>query len=127
MRVFDASALLAVLFEEPGADRVLDWLGEGQSFVSSVNYSEVLAKLLERGATPKQADASWRIFDTVEIVALTGPQARDAAGLRPATKPLGLSLGDRVCLALARELGFPAVTAERTWARIGGVEVALIR
>lgn len=115
-----------MLFEEPGSDRVLDWLDEGQSLVSSVNYSEVLAKLLERGATPLQADASWRIFD-IDIVPLTAQHARAAAGLRPGTQPLGLSLGDRACLALARERSLPAVTADRAWTQIGGVEVQLIR
>jgi len=126
MRVFDASALLAVFFDEPGSDRVLEWLDAEQGVVSSVNYAEVLTKLLERGATPLQADTAWRTL-AIEVVPLTGLQARDAAGLRPATKPLGLSLGDRVCLALARERKQPAVTAERSWARVGGVEVVLIR
>lgn len=126
VRVYDASAILAALFGEPGGDRVSDWLERTPGLVSSVTYSEVLAKLLEHGFTPADADATWSGLP-LDIEPLSAEQARAAAGLRPATRPLGLSLGDRVCLALARERQLPAVTADRSWARVGGVEVQLIR
>jgi PIN domain nuclease of toxin-antitoxin system len=124
--VYDASAILAALFDEPGGARVRDGLEGAPGLVSSVTYAEVLAKLLEHGFSPADADATWSGLP-LDIEPLSAAQARAAAGLRPATRPLGLSLGDRVCLALARERGVPAVTADRSWARVGGVEVQLIR
>ncbi|HEU4459635.1 MAG TPA: type II toxin-antitoxin system VapC family toxin [Methylibium sp.] len=126
VRVYDASAILAALFEEPGGTQVSDWLERASGLVSSVTYAEVLAKLLEHGFMPADANATWGDLP-LDIEPLSAAQARAAAGLRPATQPLGLSLGDRVCLALARERGLPAVTADRAWARVGGVEVQLIR
>jgi ribonuclease VapC len=124
--VYDASAILAMLLDEPGGERVGDWLDATAGLVSSVNYAEVLAKLLEGGLTPLEADAAWDALP-LDVEPLSAAQARAAAGLRPATRPLGLSLGDRACLALARERQVAAVTADRAWARIGGVEVQLIR
>lgn len=126
LRVYDASAILAALFDEPGGELVSDWLGGAPGLVSSVTYSEVLAKLLEHGFTPGDADATWSGLP-LDIEPLSASQARAAAGLRPATWPLGLSLGDRACLALARERKLPAVTADRAWAQVGGVQVQLIR
>jgi len=124
--VYDASAILAALFDEPGGARVSEWLERAPGLASSVTYSEVLAKLLEHGFTPADADATWSGLP-LDIEPLSAAQARAAAGLRPATRSLGLSLGDRVCLALARERELPAVTADRAWASVGGVEVQLIR
>ena len=55
-------------------------------------------------------------------------QALSAAALLPQTRRLGLSLGDRACLALARTRGKPAVTADRAWAELDvDITVRLIR
>jgi PIN domain nuclease of toxin-antitoxin system len=56
------------------------------------------------------------------------PQAHEAAGLIVLTKPAGLSLGDRACLALATTLDLPVVTADRAWSRVGlSLQISLIR
>lgn len=125
--VLDSSAVLAVILEEPGAERVEVYLPGAK--LSAVNLGEVVAKLRDL-AMPES---------TIEVV-LDGLQidvrshdlddALSAGFLRPATRAVGLSLGDRACLALAASLGLPAVTADRGWQSIAadiGVRVALIR
>ncbi|MGI5837051.1 MAG: PIN domain-containing protein [Chloroflexota bacterium] len=64
----------------------------------------------------------------LEIVAFDSDLAYSTGLLRPLTKGLGLSLGDRACLALARSLGLPAITTDRTWAKLDiGVTIRVIR
>lgn len=113
--VLDASALLALLQDEPGADRVAEALP--QAVISSVNFAEVFGKLAENGMP------SDLIRDTLDSLDVNvQPFEKDLAcvvgELRPATKALGLSLGDRACLALAQELQVPALTADRAWQEI---------
>ncbi len=110
--VLDASALLALLFDEPGAELV-----EGRltaSVMSAVNLSEVMHKSLERGVAVESLRDDLEALG-VDVLAFDGGAAEEAANLRLATRAAGLSLGDRACLALARQLDLPAVTADRTW------------
>lgn len=110
MTVLDASALLAWLVGEPGADAVET--AEG-AVCGAANWSEVVQKVLSRGATLDDvATAVNEIGLTVLVV--TRADAERAARLR-ATFP-ALSLGDRLCLALAERLDVPALTADRAWA-----------
>ena len=127
MRVLDASALLALLLDEPGSDRVQGMLPEVA--VSAVNLSEVAAKLCDHGVPSREAE---RILGKLglRIEPFTEKLAFEAAGLRRATRPAGLSLGDRACLATARELSVSAVTADRAWAALSDaleVDIELIR
>ena len=125
--VLDASAILAALYREPGADVVEAHYEAG--IVSSVNLSEVTAKLSDRGIPITEArellsglGLSVRSFDE-------GP-AYVAGALRNATRSSGLSLGDRACLALGLAEAVPVVTVDRKWADISeavGVEVILAR
>ena len=123
--VLDASALMAVLREEPGAaavEAVLD-----HAAISAVNLSEVQAKLVERGTA---ADLAWSslVELDLEVVPFDAAQARVAGDLRTLTRARGLSLGDRACLALARALGLPAMTADRAWAGLRiGIEIRAVR
>ena len=112
LSVLDASAVLALLFGETGADVVRPRVRG--SLISTVNLAEVLAKLVDKGLLP---DEGARAVDMLgmEAVPLSVEQAQLSATLRSATRMVGLSLGDRACLALARERGLPAVTAERRW------------
>lgn len=129
--VLDASALLAHLNDEPGADVVGDALVRGAA-ISAVNLAEVLTKLAEIGEEPGQvSETLWRrglLGPKLEVVPLTADDAVLIANLHRKTKPHGLSLGDRACLALALRLDLPAVTADRTWSRVRvGVKVQTIR
>ncbi len=110
--VLDASAVLAMLFQEPGADRVEAAMRD--AFLSTVNFCEVVTKLIDKGRTPDQAALETACLG-LTIVPFEEAQASAAAGLRAVSKPLGLSLGDRACLALALSKGLPAFTADRTW------------
>lgn len=125
MIVLDASAVLAVLFDEAGADRVASVLGE--AVLCSVNLAEVVSKLVDRAATPQQRDAVVGQFAPMTR-AFTAEMGVAAGLLRKDTRGLGLSLGDRSCLALAKELGVAVMTADRTWAeRDFGIEIEVIR
>ena len=113
--VLDASAVLALLNEEPGGDQVEPLLGD--AVISAVNLSEVLAKLIEAGMTPNEARDAFDLIG-VEVAGFDRASALGAVILRPATRNRGLSLGDRACLALGIEIGAEVVTAEREWARL---------
>ena len=127
MRVFDASALLAVLGQEPGADVVSEQLDARDGVVASVNYAEVLTKLIDHGLDVPTAQLAWRSLG-VAVHPVDERLAAAAALLRPATRALGLSLGDRCCLALARELGNAmVVTADRPWKALKGFRFTFIR
>ena len=125
--VLDASAVLALLFEETGADVIRTRVRGG--LISTVNLAEVLAKLVDKGLP---IDEAARAVDMLgmEAVPLSIKQAQLSGVLRASTRSAGLSVGDRACLALARDRGLPAVTAERRWpdvAKDSGVDVEVIR
>jgi PIN domain nuclease of toxin-antitoxin system len=112
--VLDASAMLALLFDESGAETVRDTAsGEDAVAMSAANYSEVLQKVEQRGGDV-DATAS-RIEAMVRLEPVTGADAVHAARLW--RKGQGLSLGDRLCLALARRLDCEAYTMDAEWAR----------
>ena len=123
--LLDASALLALIFDEPGAEVVSGILSD--SAIGAVNYSEVLTKLIRRGAAPDEA-AEYLSGLTVEVVPFDRELALQGADLAPFAWTHGLSFGDRACLALARRYNVPAVTAESDWDIPGfPVQVRLIR
>ncbi len=123
--VVDASAVLALLKSET-FDRFDPERLVGAS-ISTVNFSEVLAKLTSGGLPEAAADAAVAALD-LRVVVFTADQARAAARLWQPTRRVGLSLADRACLALGLELGMPVVTADRIWAGLKiGVEIVLIR
>ncbi len=123
--VLDASAVLALLNQETGKERVEAVLAD--SCIGTVNYCEVLGKLIDAGMSEQDARESVELLN-VGVVSFDTELARLAAVLRPTTKKLGLSLGDRSCLALALARRNIAVTAERIWAKLKtGVKIELIR
>jgi ribonuclease VapC len=124
--VLDASAVLAFLYEEPGAEKLTDEL-LGEASISTVNLAEAATKLIQGGDDPA---AAWRdlefFFPRTE--SFTMEHARIAARLVQQTRALGLSLGDRACLALAISLKAPVWTADRSWKKLNaGVPVHLMR
>ena len=123
--VYDSSAVLAILLDEPGARRAAETLNHG--VLSAVNASEVVARLIDQGAKDDDArgalqglDLAIRPFD--ESLAVT------AGLLRRSTRRHGLSLGDRACLALALRERAPVLTADRAWTALElDVQVELVR
>jgi PIN domain nuclease of toxin-antitoxin system len=128
--VIDASALLALLQDENGADEVVEAIANGAA-ISTVNLSEVLAKLAEHSQPAVVALGSIHeaAEGALQIEPFTEDDAAQAADLRPRSKAQGLSFGDRACLALATRFEVPAVTADRDWGNLPdvGVAVKLIR
>ena len=125
--VLDASAVLALLLSEAGAARVASVLAGSQ--MSAVNYAEVFTHYAKLGSSQTDIED---VVDAlpIEIVPLDAELARMAGMLRPLTIELGLSLGDRCCLALAQRSGLPAWTADKAWRTIASatnVKVILIR
>ena len=120
--VLDASALIGLLRDEPGAERVEAVLGE--AIVSAVNYSEVVAKIVEWGGT---AELAASILDPLylDVVEFDRPQAVEAGRLRALTRRAGLSFGDRACLALAATRGLTVLTADRTWGALALPELRI--
>lgn len=123
--VLDASALLALLNNEPGAQRVKDILSE--SVIGAVNVCETVGKLTNAGMHLNDARASIELIN-LEVVAFDVELAYKAGSLIVETKKLGLSLGDRACLALGLMLNQTVVTAEHLWSKLKiDVAVEVIR
>jgi PIN domain nuclease of toxin-antitoxin system len=123
--VLDASALLALMLAEPGADFIGKRLGD--ACIGAVNLSEVVAKLQERDVPVDVIDESLADLD-LPIIAFDAAQADRAGKLRTATRARGLSLGDRACLALADISGAIALTTDTAWIGLElGVRIELAR
>lgn len=124
--VFDASAILALLFEERGAENLTAEILE-RAVASTVNLAEVQSKLVKMGHEP---DKAWRdaLLTVVAAEPFTGEHAKTAGTLIAKTQKHGLSLGDRSCLALAIALKAPVYTTERAWKTLKvGVPIHVIR
>ena len=127
--VLDASAIIAFLQGEPGAELVGQALHSQRCIVSAANQAEVIAKALDRDAKPEAittilADLAYYVVD---VPVADGEQA---GWIRGQTKRVGLSLGDRLCLALAQRMRARVLTADRAWLEVSktlGVDVVCIR
>lgn len=123
--VFDASAILALLYRESGHERIEGVLADG--FVSSVNLSEAATKLHEDGHPSDQVTENLEVLG-LTVVPFSESLALEAARLRNPTRKVGLSLGDRACLATALELNLPVITTDRVWSKLDlGIEIRVIR
>ena len=125
--VLDASATLAVIFEETGADAVVVALRSGAA-MSTVNAAEVSARLHQDGWTDPEVELAFEELG-IELLPF-GPEAAMLSGkYRIVTRHLGLGLGDRACLATASLENCPALTADQSWQQLAlvGVEIRCIR
>lgn len=125
--VLDASALLALLQDEPGANKVASVIASAQ--ISVVNYAEVASYFIRLGMPEREVDA---MLDPLPVTIVPTDKALGqlAGRLRDVTAEAGLSLGDRFCLALAIRNGLPAWTADKAWRTVAdavGVDVVVIR
>ena len=125
--VLDASALLALLLGEPGADKVK--AGLDGSIMATVNLAEVVSHYAKLGATRSDIETMLRPLP-IRSAPADAALSYQAGMLRPLTIEGDLSLGDRYCLALAKREALPALTAERRWSMIAaaaGVAIEMIR
>ena len=114
--LLDASALLALIFNEPGAERVGELIDD--SAIHAVNLAEAMRKLVSLGIPASEVIARMEELDLELIETLSLKQVSGIARLVPEAKRLGLSLGDCVCLIVAESLDVVTVTAERRWSEI---------
>jgi ribonuclease VapC len=124
--VVDASAVIALLRNEVGSDRIETYMGD--ALISSVNLQEVIKALLQRGIT---IGTARKIVDGLhlEVRAHAAEHAYAAAALDQHTRTFGSGLGDRTCMALAIAEGLPVLTTDKAWAKIAipGLSVVLAR
>ena len=124
--VLDASAILALLRDEPGGDTVAAHIG--RAAVSAVNLQEVVKEMLREGAT---LEAARPVLDELGLALHPHDEAAAyaAAALYPATRQHGRGLGDRSCMALGLALGLPVLTADREWksVRVEGLAIEMVR
>jgi ribonuclease VapC len=125
--VLDASALLALLKDEPGSTKVVEVIADAR--ICAVNLAEVVSHFIHAGMPPHEVDAMLRLLPVTVVEADEGI-AIVAGRLRALTAQAGLSLGDRFCLALTLRDGLPAMTADKQWRVIAdaiGAQIVVIR
>ncbi|MDE1147374.1 MAG: type II toxin-antitoxin system VapC family toxin [Azospirillaceae bacterium] len=125
--VLDASAVLALVWAEPGANVVMGELPG--ALITSVNFAEVLTKLSDKGW---QVDAAAEAILSLGVIPVdfSNDHAMLAAQMRHVTKSAGLSLGDRACLSLGQQLRAKVLTADLAWLKVRdalGIDVVAIR
>ena len=123
--IFDTSAILAIFNAEPGSEHAMEFL-EGAA-ISTVNLAEIVTKLLEWKFSEHKI-IEYLVTLNIAIIAFDRDTALETGRMRGATRHLGLSLGDRACLATAKSLVVPVLTTDRTWQRLDlGIDIRLIR
>ena len=123
--VLDASALIALIRNEPGAEKVAAYMPG--LHVSAVNICETIGKMLHYGQTLESVERHLNLLP-MTVHGFDGTMAKIAASLLPTTRPHGLSLGDRACLSLGLVTRIPVLTTERIWEKVDvDVEVVVIR
>lgn len=123
--VMDTSAVLAALRDEIGADKATQLMSVAK--ISSVNVVEIVGKLVDFGLEPDDAERDFRDIG-LQIVVFDEEMAVTAGRLRATTRHLGLSLGDRACLALAIHEKASVITADRAWVGLDvGCKIEVIR
>jgi ribonuclease VapC len=123
--VLDASAVLASIQHEPGAD-VVDTASPGAA-ISAVNFAEVVSKLIMRGLPEADAMMAARRFGAA-VISADEEEAASAGAIHAMTRAAGISMADAFCLALAKRRGCAVLTSDRAWKSLDlGVEVTLIR
>ena len=122
--VFDASAVIALLRDEPGAEMIAGYAGD--ALISTVNLQEVVKALLVRGFT---LDIARTMIEALhlEVRSHEIEDAYAAAALEPATRVIGRGIGDRTCMALAISAQVPAITTDQEWSRLAIAGLTVIR
>lgn len=125
MALLDASAVLAVINDEPGGEIVTEALSGAA--ISAVNHAEVISKLTDYGLTENEVREATDSLG-IRVIPFDEEAALVSGLMRAATRHKGLSLGDRACLALGRISGEPVLTTDRAWNGLDiGVEIRVVR
>lgn len=126
MRVLDSSVIIAVLRDEANIETLLPHFSD--AVMSALNHSEVLQKFAQLGGPVDLAEALIGGL-AVQVVPFDHELSIAAAALWEHTRPHGLSLADRACLAVAQTTGGVAVTADRAWSKVDlpGLTIEIVR
>ena len=125
--VLDTSALFAFLQQEQGAELLERYLESADCVMSTVNQAEFIGKMRADGVAMPQIEEILGVLP-LAFVTFDSEQAVVSGELAAHTRKLGLSLGDRACLALAKQRGSRTVTADKVWMRLDSeVEIECIR
>jgi PIN domain nuclease of toxin-antitoxin system len=123
--MMDASALLAYLQQEPGADIVRPYIADAA--ICTVNLSEAVGVLVRKGHPFAEAKVDIEMLN-LTVIGFDTDLAFQTGAFIASTKEYGLSFGDRACLAATAREGIPVLTAERAWADLDlGIDIQLIR
>jgi PIN domain nuclease of toxin-antitoxin system len=112
--LLDASAVLALLFNEVGSEVVATALLQYDCRITAPNQAEVIAKLTDRDLTHNDVKQVLSIL-SITVIDSTAADGEAAGYLRSVSRNLGLSLGDRLCLAAGQRLNTPVMTADQAW------------
>jgi ribonuclease VapC len=126
--VVDTSVVLAMMYNEPGGDKIDEAIADG-SVMSDINRAEVINCLMREGTDPRTALTATKDVE-LEAIPFSSEFLPAMTAIFPHAKRANLSLADCACLATARHLRLPALTADRAWAEIAGevgVEVVVVR
>ncbi len=123
--VLDSAAVMALLSLEPGYQRVAELLNK--SVISSVNVAEIFNKLVQKASAEEVREFLRPL--KLQVEDWTEAMAYRSAEFTRFNKSHGLSLGDRACLTLAKQLHATAVTSDRAWRRRPslGVRIMIFR
>ncbi len=125
--VLDSSAILAVIFDEPGTHKVIPYLP--WAYVSSINRTETLNIIARKfGCSSVEEAKKWYEPLEIETISFDQVQSDIAADMNIHSRKLGLSIGDCICLALGRVKNLPVFTADKVWAELDlGMDIRIIR
>jgi ribonuclease VapC len=123
--ILDASAMLALIFGERGAENVIPHAHGSE--ILAINFSEVVARVIAIDGKPERAEISANRLE-IEIVPFDQRLARLTAEIISRTSAIGASFADRACLAFAEDKAFPVLTADKDWSKLNlGIDIRQIR
>lgn len=123
--ILDASALLALMFGETGAEIVA--AQARSSCILSVNFSEVVQRVIAIDGNPERAEEAVDLLG-IEVIPFDRRLARLTAELRERTSFMGASFADRACLALGLACGASILSSDQDWRKLDiGIDIRMIR
>lgn len=123
--ILDASAMLALIFDETGAEIVAPQARTSR--ILSVNFSEVLQRVISIDGNPERAEEAADRLE-IGIVLFDRRLARITAELREKTSFMGASFADRACLALGLVTRLPILSSDQDWRKLDlGIDIRMIR
>jgi len=123
--VFDSSVVIAILKQERGFESAESSLSD--ALISTVNLLEV-ATYLARNSVPSETIQEVLASFPIQVMPFDESLALQTGCLYYSCKHLGLSLGDRACLALAMSRKLPVLTVDKVWSKLElNIQIQVLR